>query len=122
MELNDYTYLKGLDQHQQMLFINEMNNRAKSKGWSFALAFIFGPWANRLYLGEYGLAVAFLILQVVLILAFVLVIPPILFAVWWVWELCQISGKLASYNDRVRLEVLSMIRGQASPGRPQEAR
>jgi hypothetical protein len=109
MEYANYRHMQGMTAQQQALFLGEMISKKKNKGTAAALVVILGPWALALYMGKAGLGILYLVLQVVALLSFVLIVPPLVWLGWYIWAICTVGSTVDAYNEQVAADAVAMV-------------
>jgi hypothetical protein len=118
---------QGMTEQQQFLFFTEFRRREKSPSTAALWNWIIGPWANRFYMRQPGLAVLFLVLQEVLVWSAILSLSAapgaaiFLFAIWLIWwiaDSCMAPDRAREYNRRLALEVAATVSYYMRPAPP----
>ncbi len=98
--MSEMEAMQSLDQHQRLLFTNEMNASRKSEVSAVLLAFFLGSFgAHRFYLGETGWGILYLL--------FCWTFIPHLIAFV---ECFFLPGRVRRYNDQLAYDVAARIR------------
>jgi TM2 domain-containing membrane protein YozV len=114
MQIKDYALMQGMDQHQQMMFMSEVNNHRKSTAVATVLALFPGPWAVEFYLGNTQRGVAYLLIQMFLAMIAFLVLPIFAIIIWGIIAVAKAGGRVEEYNEQAARQAAVVVRWYAT--------